>query len=382
MSETKSARNFIYSFSILFQRGGIRLNWYERINEAFDYIEKHLDSSIDLDKVANIMCQSTVSFQRTFSIFMNISIYEYIRRRRMTLAAIELQTNSIKVIDVALKYGYESPESFTRAFKEIHGISPSAARKKGASLNLFPRITFLLTIKGDIEMDYEMDNKSEQIVNLKGFNWRNIDPSQHLKPFDNCIYLANKWRELGYADVLDLGTGLGRHAIYFAKQGFNVSAMDISDYAVQYLKTWAAKENLLINAEVSDMLSLHYPSQSFDCIFAYHVISHTDSIGIKKTIAEIERVLKPNGEVYLSFCSKESTEFIENRANKLDKNTLISRNEIEKGIPHFYADLNDIKELLANFKIELIKHTEYFYSNFNPDNRQREKFYYVNAILK
>jgi AraC-like DNA-binding protein/2-polyprenyl-3-methyl-5-hydroxy-6-metoxy-1,4-benzoquinol methylase len=365
-----------------FQRGGIRLNWYERINEAFDYIEKHLDSSIDLDKVANIMCQSTVSFQRTFSIFMNISIYEYIRRRRMTLAAIELQTNSIKVIDVALKYGYESPESFTRAFKEIHGISPSAARKKGASLNLFPRITFLLTIKGDIEMDYEMDNKSEQIVNLKGFNWGNIDPSQHLKPFDNCIYLANKWRELGYVDVLDLGTGLGRHAIYFAKQGFNVSAMDISDYAVQYLKTWAAKENLLINAEISDMLSLHYPSQSFDCIFAYHVISHTDSIGIKKTIAEIERVLKPNGEVYLSFCSKESTEFMENRANKLDKNTLISRNEIEKGIPHFYADLNDIKELLANFKIELIKHTEYFYSNFNPDNRQREKFYYVNAILK
>jgi AraC-like DNA-binding protein/2-polyprenyl-3-methyl-5-hydroxy-6-metoxy-1,4-benzoquinol methylase len=365
-----------------FQRGGIRLNWYERINEAFDYIEEYLDSSIDLDKVANIMCQSTVSFQRTFSIFMNISIYEYIRRRRMTLAAIELQTNSIKVIDVALKYGYESPESFTRAFKEIHGVSPSAARKKGASLNLFPRITFLLTIKGDIEMDYEMDNKSEQIVNLKGFNWGNIDPSQHLKPFDNCIYLASRWKELGYVDLLDLGTGLGRHAIYFAKQGFNVSAMDISDYAVQYLKTWAAKENLLINAKVSDMLSLNYSKQSFDCIFAYHVISHTDSIGIKKTIAEIERVLKPNGEVYLSFCSKESTEFMGNKSNKLDKNTLISRNEIEKGIPHFYADLNDIKELLANFKIELIKHTEYFYSDFNPDNPGREKFYYVNAILK
>jgi SAM-dependent methyltransferase len=299
------------------------------------------------------MCQSTISFQRTFSIFMNMSIYEYIRRRRMTLAAIELQKNSIRVIDVALKYGYESPESFTRAFKEIHGISPSAARKKGVQLNLFPRITFLLTVKGDI-----------------------------LKPVDNCIYLANKWRESGYVDLLDLGTGLGQHAIYFSKQGFNVTAMDISDYAVQYLKTWAAKENLPVNAEVGDMLSLHYPNQSFDCIFAYHVISHTDLIGIKKTIAEIERVLKPNGEVYLSFCSKESTEFIENRCNKLDKNTLISRDELEKGIPHFYADLNDIKELLKNFNIELIKHTEYFYSNFNPNNHRREKFYYVNATLK
>jgi AraC-like DNA-binding protein/2-polyprenyl-3-methyl-5-hydroxy-6-metoxy-1,4-benzoquinol methylase len=358
------------------------LNWYEQINEAFDYIEEHLDSSIDLDKVANIMCQSTVSFQRTFSIFMNMSIHEYIRRRRMTLAAIELEANSIKVIDVALKYGYESPEAFTRAFKEIHGISPSAARKKGVQLNLFPRITFLLTAKGDIEMDYEMYNKNERIVNLKGHNWAAIDPSPHLKPLDNCIYLANKWRESGYVDILDLGTGLGRHAVYFSKQGFNVTAVDISDYAVQYLKTWAEKENLTINAEVGDMQSLNYPNQSFDCIFAYHVISHTDSIGLKKTIAEIERVLKPKGEVYLSFCSKESTEFIENRANKLDKNTLISQDELEKGIPHFFADLHDIKELLANFKIELIKHTEYFYSDFNPDNHRREKFYYVNATLK
>lgn len=358
------------------------MNWYEQINEAFGYIEDHLESNIDLDKIANIMCQSTVSFQRTFSIFMNISIFEYIRRRRMTLAAIELQTNSIKVIDLALKYGYESPESFTRAFKEIHGISPSAARKKGVQLNLFPRITFLLTVKGDIEMDYKRDNGSEQIINLKGFNWENTDPSPQLKPYDNCIYLANKWKESGYVDVLDLGTGLGRHAIYFSKQGFNVTAMDISEYAVQYLKAWAAKENLLVNAEVGDMQSLNYPSKSFDCIFAYHVISHTDSSGIKKTIAEIERVLKPNGEVYLSFCSKESTEFIESRLNKIDKNTLICQDKLEKGIPHYYVDLNDIKELLANFNIELIKHTEYFYSDFNPNNHRRSKFYYVNARLK
>lgn len=357
------------------------MNWYERINEAFDYIEEHLDSIIDLDKVANIMCQSKVSFQRTFSIFMNMTICEYIRRRRMTLAAIELQTNSIKVIDVALKYGYESPESFTRAFKEIHGISPSAARKKGVQFNLFPRITFLLTVKGDIEMDYKMYKMNEQIVNLKGHNWA-IATSPHLEPIDNCIYLANKWKGAGFVDLLDLGTGLGQNAIYFSKQGFNVTAMDISDYAVEYLKTWAAKENQHINAEVGDMLSLNYSNQSFDCIFAYHVISHTDSIGIKKTIAEIERVLKQNGQVYLSFCSKESTEFIENRSNRLDKNTLISQDEIEEGIPHFYADLNDIKELLANFKIELIKHTEYFYSDFDPNNHRREKFYYVNATLK
>ena len=179
---------------------------------------------------------------------------------------------------------------------------------------------------------------------------------------------------------MDLGTGLGRHAIYFSKQGFNVSAVDISDYAIDYLKKWTTRENVTINAKVGDMLCLPYLDQSFDCIFAYHVISHTDSVGIKKIIAEIERVLRPNGEVYLTFCSKESTEFTEKRFPMIDKNTLISQDELEKGIPHYYADMNDLKELLANFQVELIKHTEYYY-DFNNKSR-REKFYYVNASLR
>ena len=355
------------------------MTWDERLNNAFNYIEENLASDINLDNVASIMYQSKESFLRTFSFITNISIYEYIRKRRMTLAAIELQNNSVKIIDLAMKYGYESPESFTRAFKVIHGISPSAARKKGIILSLYPRISFLLTVKGDIEMDYQMDASNEQTVNQSGFNW-DVIKSPDLKPVDNSIYLATKWREFGRINLLDLGTGLGRHAIYFSKQGFNVSAMDISEYAIDYLKNWAIKENLTINTEVGDMLCLPYPDQSFDCIFAYHVISHTNSVGLEKIIAEIERVLKPNGEVYLSFCSKESTEFAEKRSPMLDKNTLISQDEPEKGIPHFYADLNDLKVLLANFQVELIKHTEYYY-DFNDKNR-REKFYYVNASLK
>ncbi len=100
------------------------------------------------------MYQSKESFLRSFSFITNISIYEYIRKRRMTLAALELQNNSVKIIDLAMKYGYEFPESFTRAFKVIHGISPSAARKKGVKLSLYPRISCLITVKGDIEMDY------------------------------------------------------------------------------------------------------------------------------------------------------------------------------------------------------------------------------------
>lgn len=355
------------------------MKWDEQINKAIDYIEANLDSEIDLDKIANMMHQSKISFQRTFSLVMNMTINDYIRRRRMTLAAIALRSSPVKVIDLALSYGYDSPVSFTRSFKEIHGIPPSKARKKNVRLNLFPRITCLLSIKGDMQMDCQIQNIGELEVNLKGFNWAAWQ-SPSLEVYDNCIYRAIRWKDAGFKDLLDLGTGLGQNAVYFSKQGFNVSALDISDYAIQYLKNWAEKENLGITAEVGDMHSLPYDNNTFDCVYAYHVVSHTDSNGIEKTIAEIERVLKPNGEVYLSFSSKESTEFMENLWPKLDKNTLISQAEAEKGIPHFYVDLNDIKKIMDNFHIKSIKHTEYCHLNVNSNIKPR--FYYVSAKIK
>lgn len=135
------------------------MTWYERMNKAVDYIEENLCSDIDFEKISKIVCQSPVNFQRTFSIVTDISIIEYIRRRRMTLAAFDLQNSNEKVIDVALKYGYESPEAFARAFKETHGATPSNARKYGLPLKAFPRITFLLSVKGDAAMEYRIENK-------------------------------------------------------------------------------------------------------------------------------------------------------------------------------------------------------------------------------
>ena len=135
------------------------MTWYERMNKAIDYIEDNLHGDIDFDKIAKIMCQSPVSFQRTFSIVTDISVFEYIRRRRLTLAAFDVQNSKDKVIDIALKYGYESPEAFTRAFKETHGASPSNVRKHVLSLKAYPRIAFLLSIKGDAVMEYRIENK-------------------------------------------------------------------------------------------------------------------------------------------------------------------------------------------------------------------------------
>jgi ubiquinone/menaquinone biosynthesis C-methylase UbiE len=178
-----------------------------------------------------------------------------------------------------------------------------------------------------------------------------------------------------------LGSGLGRHAICFAKHGLKVSAMDISEYGIKYLRSWAANENLNIDTCVGDMLSLPYDDRSFDCVFAYHVISHSDTAGVKKIIKEIERVLKPQGEVLLSFCSKETTLFIESLFPKIDENTLICQDEPEFGAPHFYVDLPGILELMSDFNIELIKHVEYCKLDIQKNN-MKEMYYYVNAILR
>jgi AraC family transcriptional regulator len=109
------------------------------------------------------------ALQRVFSIVTDIPLSEYIRRRRLTLAAFELQHSSVKIIDLALKYGYESPEAFARAFNSVHGTNPSSARDKGVQLKAYPRITFLLTVKGDTPMDYRIENKAAfQVYGLEG----------------------------------------------------------------------------------------------------------------------------------------------------------------------------------------------------------------------
>lgn len=93
------------------------MDWLDRMNEAMEYIEVNLTSKISYDRAAQIACCSTYHFQRMFSFISGVPLSEYIRRRRLTLAAFELKTSDMKVIDVALKYGYESPEAFSRALK-------------------------------------------------------------------------------------------------------------------------------------------------------------------------------------------------------------------------------------------------------------------------
>lgn len=219
------------------------------------------------------------------------------------------------------------------------------------------------------------------MVQSKGWDWENANQAPWLKPTEDSYYLANKWKEKGYVHLLDLGSGLGRHSIHFAKQGFQVHVIDISAYGIEHLKSWAAGENLTIGTTAGDILELSYPNGSFDCIFAYHVISHTDTPGIRKIIAEIKRILRPAGEVFLSFCSKNDARYLDPDGKRADENTVICNTEPEVGVPHFFADLNDIIELLKDFNIEKVRLTEYC-DIVNVNTNKRHMYYYVNATLK
>lgn len=144
------------------------MEWLEQLNNSITYLENHLDKEISYEQAAKIACCSTYHFQRMFSYIANIPLAEYIRRRRMTLAAFDLQHSNKKIIDIAMKYGYESPTAFNRAFQSIHGVTPTAAREEGISLKAFPRILFHISIKGDSEMNYRIETKPAfRIVGVK-----------------------------------------------------------------------------------------------------------------------------------------------------------------------------------------------------------------------
>ncbi|MCL2373262.1 MAG: AraC family transcriptional regulator [Defluviitaleaceae bacterium] len=135
------------------------MDWLTRMSFAMQYIEENLAGEIDYNEIARIVCCSSHNFFRMFSFIADISLSDYIRRRRLTLAALELQNSDIKVVDLAAKYGYDSPVSFARAFAALHGVTPTEARAAGVTLKAYPRVSFQISIKGEKEMNYRIETR-------------------------------------------------------------------------------------------------------------------------------------------------------------------------------------------------------------------------------
>ncbi len=140
----------------------------KQLNLAMGYIEANITDDIDFQKAARIAGCSEYQFKRMFPFLSGINLSEYVRRRRLTLAALELHKHDGRILDLAIKYGYDSPDSFTRAFQAFHGMTPTEARKDDAVVKAFPPMTFQLTIAGGNEMNYRIiDKDAFNIVGIK-----------------------------------------------------------------------------------------------------------------------------------------------------------------------------------------------------------------------
>lgn len=135
------------------------MEWVERLNQSMRYIEEHLTEELDYEQLGRISCCSAYHFQRMFTYMAGVTLSEYIRRRKMSLAAVDLQSGNEKVIDIAQRYGYSSPTAFNRAFQGVHGIAPSAVRGEGVSVKSYPSITFAITVKGAEQLQYRVETK-------------------------------------------------------------------------------------------------------------------------------------------------------------------------------------------------------------------------------
>ncbi len=142
------------------------MDWITGISRALDYVEDHITEPLDYGEAAKRAYASGFHFQRVFSVICGFTLGDYVRKRRLSLAGSELAAGNAKVIEVALKYGYDTPESFSRAFTKFHGVTPSQA-KRGATIKSFSRLSVKLTISGGKKMDYRIEKRDEIPVIVK-----------------------------------------------------------------------------------------------------------------------------------------------------------------------------------------------------------------------
>ena len=161
------------------------MEWIERLNNTMDYIENHLTDTIDYEQLGRIACCSAYHFQRMFTYMAGATLSEYIRRRKMSLAAVDLQGGA-KVTDVAAKYGYNSPTAFNRAFQTVHGIAPSAVKNEGVPVKSYPPLTFHITVKGAEEMNYRIETKDAfRIIGVSAPLHQEIEKNFAIVPVEN-----------------------------------------------------------------------------------------------------------------------------------------------------------------------------------------------------
>lgn len=165
------------------------MGWVESLQHAIDYMEAHMEEPVTIEEIAKEANSSVFHFQRTFAILTDCSVAEYLRRRRLTLAAQELSATDQKIIDIAYKYGYDTPEAFSKAFRRQHGVTPSDARKNLGELQSFNRLAIQVNLKGALPMKY-------RIVEKESFQAIGVKREFSLQGGENLSGIPEMWMEM------------------------------------------------------------------------------------------------------------------------------------------------------------------------------------------
>ncbi len=164
------------------------MNWIEKLNQSVEYIESNPDRTIDMPTLSRIADCSPYHYQRMFSLIAEITLGEYIRKRRLTMAAYELQSSEASVMETALKYGYNSPTAFARAFSKFHGVTPGQAKKAGVPLKTYSKISFEIAVNGREELKYRIEKK-------QGFRFVGVKETVYNDGINNFIRVPQMWEE-------------------------------------------------------------------------------------------------------------------------------------------------------------------------------------------
>lgn len=182
----------------------------ETIQKAIAYMEENIFSDINYEDVARQVYMSNYHFHKIFSMITGITANEYIKRRRLSMAGQEISMSHAKVIDISLKYGYDSPESFSKAFTRFHGITPNVARRSGAQLKSFNPLVIKIKLEGGTIMDYKIvERKSFKVLaKVKQF-------SNEIISEENNRDIPDFWKECGEAGAFNVLAGMSEnHDVY------------------------------------------------------------------------------------------------------------------------------------------------------------------------
>ena len=202
----------------------------------------------------------------------------------------------------------------------------------------------------------------EMEVQHRGWDWSIANSDSWDEISGEFLPVAIRWAN-EYHSIIDIGAGKGRHSFFFAERGFQVKAIDLSENGVEYIRAKSQEKGLTVDAVVADMTNLPFSDESFDCSIYFHTIYHTNYAGVKKTLNEIHRVLKDNGEAFVTFNTKDNPNY--NADLSSDGYTIILTEGHECGMPHCYLNEKELVSLLkeSNFKIISMNKTTNYVRN-------------------